>query len=233
MALLPNAAQAPSNVLERLENLADTTESIQNSTAGAIGKDAMLEQGRLNPATNLQYGVAVATEDDVFLAATDGVWDTLDPVQARFQAGSRTNLGTSKPHAMQSSSEAMSPGVQQLSVDISRSYRRISLCLRCAMVGIAPDLRFTQADALDSRSESVTSRPTTTDMHGSNKAGRQEHGFLMLVGCQSATAHTRDGDCACLLRMQNGGPRQCGLDYDRWDMVPPRNAQEIVQIVRL
>ena len=43
----------------------------------------MLEQGRLNPATNLQYGVAVAAEDDVFLSATDGVWDTLDPVQVR------------------------------------------------------------------------------------------------------------------------------------------------------
>ena len=42
----------------------------------------MLEKGRLNPATNLQYGVTVAAEDDVFLAATDGVWDTLDPVQA-------------------------------------------------------------------------------------------------------------------------------------------------------
>ena len=51
--------------------------------AGAIGKDAMLEKGRLNPATNLQYGVTVATEDDVFLAATDGIWDTLDPVQVR------------------------------------------------------------------------------------------------------------------------------------------------------
>ena len=31
---------------------------------------------------------------------------------------------------------------------------------------------------------------------------------------------------------QNGGPRQCGLDFDRWEQVPPRNAQEIVQIVR-
>ncbi len=41
----------------------------------------MLEQGRLNPATNLQYGVAVTVDDDVFLSATDGVWDTLDPVQ--------------------------------------------------------------------------------------------------------------------------------------------------------
>ena len=34
-------------------------------------------------------------------------------------------------------------------------------------------------------------------------------------------------------RPQNGGPRQCGLDYDRWEQVPPRQAQEIVQIVRL
>lgn len=49
---------------------------------GAIGKDAMAEKGKLNANTNLQYGVTIAAGDDVFLSATDGVWDTIDPVQA-------------------------------------------------------------------------------------------------------------------------------------------------------
>ncbi len=32
---------------------------------------------------NLQFGMVAAQADDAFLMASDGLWDTLDPVQVR------------------------------------------------------------------------------------------------------------------------------------------------------
>jgi len=53
--------------------------------AGAIGRVAA---DKYEPLTyrsnmNLQFGMMAARPDDCFLMASDGLWDTLDPVQAR------------------------------------------------------------------------------------------------------------------------------------------------------
>ena len=53
--------------------------------SGAIGRVAA---DKYEPLTyrsnlNLQFGMVAAQPDDIFLLASDGLWDTLDPVQAR------------------------------------------------------------------------------------------------------------------------------------------------------
>ena len=59
--------------------------------AGAIGRVAA---DKYEPLTyrsnmNLQFGMVAARPDDCFLMASDGLWDTLDPVQVRQPQGSR------------------------------------------------------------------------------------------------------------------------------------------------
>ena len=52
-------------------------------TAGAIGAIAAdkYEPSKYRAGMNLQFGMIAAQADDMFLMASDGLWDTLDPVQ--------------------------------------------------------------------------------------------------------------------------------------------------------
>ncbi len=51
--------------------------------AGAIGAVAADKYDPLKyrENMNLQFGMVAAQPDDIFLMASDGLWDTLDPVQ--------------------------------------------------------------------------------------------------------------------------------------------------------
>ena len=52
--------------------------------AGAIGAVASekYDKFRMRENTNLQFGMVAARAADMFLIASDGLWDTLDPVQS-------------------------------------------------------------------------------------------------------------------------------------------------------
>ena len=72
-------------------------------TAGAIGAIAAdkYEPSKYRAGLNLQFGMVAAQADDAFLMASDGLWDTLDPVQVRLfdcvsvvQAASLCQLAT-------------------------------------------------------------------------------------------------------------------------------------------
>ena len=53
------------------------------SVAGAIGQIAAdkREPSKFRTGMNLQFGMIAAACHDEFLMASDGLWDTLDPVQ--------------------------------------------------------------------------------------------------------------------------------------------------------
>ena len=53
------------------------------ATIGAVGAVAAdkYEPSKFRAGMNLQFGMVAARPEDVFLMASDGLWDTLDPVQ--------------------------------------------------------------------------------------------------------------------------------------------------------
>ena len=72
-ALLPRVGISPVGVrgADHLFALSPCSILVPDSSsrrAGAIGKDAALERGELNPNTNLQYGVTVCHGNDIFLS---------------------------------------------------------------------------------------------------------------------------------------------------------------------
>ena len=63
-------------------------------TAGAIGAISAdrYEPDKYRAGMNLQFGMVAAQPNDAFLMASDGLWDTLDPVQVRHSTAPSSTL---------------------------------------------------------------------------------------------------------------------------------------------